>query len=289
MFGIETAPPMPRQIAVTGAFDDIRSHHLRFLENAAQLGELTVLLWPDQAIRQITGRPPTLPEAERLYFLSAVRYVRQVRLASGPVDPDSLPDAPGYQPEVWVVGDCRANPAKQARAAARGIEYRVLGGARPKTFPDPAAAGGESSSLASSPPARKKVVVTGCYDWFHSGHVRFFEEASAYGDLYVIVGHDANIRMLKGEGHPLLPQDERRYLVGSIKYVKQALISTGEGWLDADPEIRRLKPDLYVVNQDGDKGGKREYCRERGIEYLVLQRAPAPGLPRRSSTDLRGF
>jgi cytidyltransferase-like protein len=138
-------------------------------------------------------------------------------------------------------------------------------------------------------PGRKKVVVTGCYDWFHSGHVRFFEEVSAYGDLYVIVGHDANIRLLKGRGHPLLPQEERRYLAGSIRYVTQALISSGEGWVDAEPEIQRLKPDIYAVNEDGDRGGKREYCAQRGIQYLVLKRLPAPGLPGRSSTDLRGF
>jgi hypothetical protein len=77
--------------------------------------------------------------------------------------------------------------------------------------------------------------------------------------------------------------------VGSIKFVKQAVINTGYGWLDADPEIRRLKPDIYIVNEDGDKGGKREYCAKMGLEYLVLKRTPAPGLPKRSSTDLRGF
>ncbi len=140
-----------------------------------------------------------------------------------------------------------------------------------------------------SAPGKKKVIATGCYDWFHSGHVRFTEEVSAYGDLYVCLGNDANVRLLKGEGHPLLSEEERRYVLGSIKYVKQALVTTGSGWVDADPEIRRLKPDIYVVNEDGDKGGKREYCQELGIEYLVLKRTPAPGLPKRSSTDLRGF
>jgi len=149
---------------------------------------------------------------------------------------------------------------------------------------------GDTAECQSAPLARrKKVIVTGCYDWFHSGHVRFFEEVSAHGDLYVVVGHDANIRLLKGEGHPLVPQEERRYVCGSIKHVKQALISTGAGWLDADPEIQRLKPDTYAVNEDGDKGGKREYCEKLGIEYLVLKRTPAPGLPKRTSTDLRGF
>jgi cytidyltransferase-like protein len=174
-----------------------------------------------------------------------------------------------------------ANSEREQLARRRGMLYHIF---RPEDltgFPEPAP--------VPTPPSRKKVVVTGCYDWFHSGHVRFCEEVSGYGDLYVIVGHDANIRLLKGEGHPLLPEAERRYVVGSIKFVTQALVSTGDGWLDADPEIRRLQPHVYVVNEDGDKGGKREYCQKMGIEYLVLKRTPAPGLPKRSSTDLRGF
>ena len=307
-----TAPCTPKHIVVSGAFDDLRSRHLRFLEEAAKLGELTVLLWPDHEIRRLTGQAPKFPQTERRYFLSAVRYVSHVDLVDGPLQPDALPQVPGLRPDVWVVGDCRANTAQAAYARARGIEYVVLGPEQLTGFPDATA---PSARSAGFPPAvsqvfnlrdaasapnlhrfevgdtapRKKVVVTGCYDWFHSGHVRFFEEVSAYGDLYVIVGHDANIRLLKGEGRPLFPQEERRYVVGSIRFVTQALISSGEGWLDADPEIQRIKPDLYAVNEDGDQGGKREYCVKHGIEYLVLQRTPAPGLPKRSSTDLRGF
>ena len=78
-------------------------------------------------------------------------------------------------------------------------------------------------------------------------------------------------------------------MAGAIRYVKQALVSTGGGWLDAEPEIQRLKPDIYAVNEDGDRGGKREYCSQVGLEYLVLKRVPAPGLLPRSSTELRGF
>jgi glycerol-3-phosphate cytidylyltransferase-like family protein len=119
--------------------------------------------------------------------------------------------------------------------------------------------------------------------------VRFFEEVSALGELYVVVGHDANVRLLKGEGHPLLPQEERRYLAQAVRYVKKALVSTGGGWLDAEPEIEALRPDIYAVNEDGDKPEKREYCARHGIEYVVLKRTPKQGLPRRQSTDLRGF
>ena len=87
----------------------------------------------------------------------------------------------------------------------------------------------------------------------------------------------------------MFPEDERKYMAGSIRFVKQALISSGNGWLDAEPEIKKIKPDGYVVNEDGDKDVKRQYCEENGIEYIVLKREPKPGLKRRTSTDLRGF
>ena len=267
-----------KQIIVSGGFDDIKSGDLRFLEEAAKLGELSVLLWPDATLQKLTGKPPKFPLAERKYFLNAVRYVSRVVEADSLANFDALPK--NLRADVWADVEATANAAREKFAVKNKIARRVFSADDLKGFPEPV-------PLPAS--GRKKVIVTGSYDWFHSGHVRFLEEVSAYGDLYVVVGHDANIRLLKGDGHPLIPQDERRYVVGSIKFVRQALISTGEGWLDADPEIKRLKPDIYAVNEDGDKGGKREYCEKLGTEYLVLKRTPAPGLPRRSSTDLRGF
>lgn len=136
---------------------------------------------------------------------------------------------------------------------------------------------------------RVRVMVTGCFDWFHSGHVRFFEEAAEYGDLYVVVGHDENVRLLKGEGHPFFPQDERRYMIQAVRHVKEAVISTGHGWMDAEPEVKRIKPGRYVVNEDGDKPEKRRFCEQYGIEYIVLNRTPREGLSRRTSTELRGY
>jgi len=105
----------------------------------------------------------------------------------------------------------------------------------------------------------------------------------------VVVGHDENVRLLKGEGHPMFTDRERRYVVQSIRYVKQALVSTGSGWMDAEPEIARIQPDVYAVNEDGDKPEKRAFCEQHGLEYLVLKRVPKEGLPKRESMALRGF
>jgi len=270
-----------KQVIVHGAFDDLRSGHLRFIEEASRFGDVTVALWSDEMIRSISGQSPKFPLAERSYFLNAVRYVARVLAWSGAAEVNALPMLEGLEPQVWVDVEPLANSVRETYCRRRGMEYCVLPPQQMDGFPAPPA--------MPSTPGRKKVIVTGCYDWFHSGHVRFCEEVSAYGDLYVAIGNDRNIQLLKGAGHPLLSEAERCYVVGSIKYVKQALISSGEGWLDADPEIQWLKPDIYAVNEDGDKGGKRDYCAKRGIEYLVLKRTPAPGLQIRSSTDLRGF
>ena len=272
-----------KTVTVTGSFDNLRSKHVRFLEEAAKWGSVHVALWSDETLQALEGRPPRFGERERLYLLQSLRFVDQVTLVRGIIDLDALPDLEGVQPHTWMVDEESDAPGKRAYVGARGIQYRVvknddLFGFPVPLFVPPASAG-----------ARNRVIVTGCYDWFHSGHVRFFEEASALGDLYVVVGHDANIALLKGEGHPLLSQDERLYMVHSVRYVRQAMISTGHGWLDAEPEIVLLKPHLYVVNEDGDKPEKRAFCAEHGIEYVVLKRIPKEGLPKRESTDLRGF
>jgi cytidyltransferase-like protein len=269
-------------VVVSGGFDDLRSVQMRFLEEAAKLGPLSVLLWSDAAIARLEGRKPKFPQAEREYVLRAIRYVDDVRLRCDPAGPDCLLLPDGLRPAAWAVEEANANEAKRAYCQAHGLQYRVLPSDDLRVLSGP----------LPDPPttsARKRVLVTGCYDWFHSGHVRFFEEVSELGDLYVVVGHDANIKLLKGGGHPLFPEGVRRYLVQSVRYVTQALVSTGHGWLDAEPEIRRIKPHIYAVNEDGDRPEKRQYCEAQGIEYRVLQRRPKEGLPRRQSTDLRGF
>jgi cytidyltransferase-like protein len=268
-------------VVVSGSFDDLRLNHVRFLEESSRLGALHVLLWSDETVRSVDGKPPKFPQAERQYLVEAIRYVEKATLVDGKLDPNTLPRFDTMKPGIWAVHEKDDTAAKRTFCKARGIEYRVLTGNELAGFPEP--------KPEPSPPSRKKVIVTGCYDWFHSGHVRFFEEVSQLGDVYAVVGHDENVRLLKGEGHPLFTQDERRYMVGAVRYVRQALISTGHGWMDAEAEINRIKPDMYAVNEDGDVPEKREFCRQRGLQYVVLKRTPKEGLAQRSSTTLRGF
>lgn len=133
---------------------------------------------------------------------------------------------------------------------------------------------------------KKKVFVSGCYDMLHSGHVAFFKQASAYGDLYVGIGSDATIEQLKHR-KTVYSERERLYMVKAIRYVTDAFINPGLGMMDFIDTIDKVKPDIFVVNSDGGSDVKREFCRKRGIEYVVLEREPDAGLQARSTTSLR--
>ena len=132
----------------------------------------------------------------------------------------------------------------------------------------------------------KKVFVSGCYDLLHSGHVEFFRQAAAYGDLYVGIGSDKTIEGYKHH-KTIYSEQERLFMVKSIRYVKDAYINAGSGVMDFVPTLDIVRPDILVVNEDGGNEDKHRVCEERGIEYVVLQRVPQQGLQARSSTDLK--
>lgn len=271
------APP----IVVAGGFGNLVSSDVRLLDEASRLGPIHVRLWSDGLINALTGARPRFSESERRFFVGNLRYVAGVAVVQSPQA--ALRAIRGVRPGTVVTPE--GDTGVLAVAAARsGIPCLTLGQTRLAGWPAPA-----PGLLAADDPAARRVLVTGCFDWLHSGHVEFFREAAALGELTVVVGSDKNVRLLKGDGHPLHNQDERAYMVRSMRPVHRAMVSTGSGWMDAEPEIDVVRPDIYLVNEDGDQPEKRDFCRAHGLEYVVLRRRPHPGLPRRTSTDLRGF
>lgn len=133
---------------------------------------------------------------------------------------------------------------------------------------------------------KRKVFVSGCYDMLHSGHVAFFEEAASHGDLYVGIGSDKTIEGLKAR-RTINTDQERLYMVKSLKVVKDAWVNKGSGLMDFAEEVRALQPDIFFVNEDGFTPDKQKFCEELGIELVVSKRIPHPGLPPRSTTALR--
>lgn len=132
----------------------------------------------------------------------------------------------------------------------------------------------------------KKVLVSGCFDLMHSGHVAFLKEAAKLGEVYVCIGNDENVYQLKGR-HTVNPQNERKYILDALEAVHEVRISEGMGIIDFLKEMDEIQPDIFLVNEDGSTPAKEALCKERGIEYVVLPRIPHENLPTRSTTTLR--
>jgi cytidyltransferase-like protein len=132
----------------------------------------------------------------------------------------------------------------------------------------------------------KKVFVSGCFDLLHSGHVAFFEEAAKHGELYVGIGSDNTINSLKGR-KTVNTEQERLYMIKALKVVTDAWVNSGSGLLDFLDDIKRFRPDIFFVNEDGHTPDKEQLCHELGIEYMVSRRIPHGQLPVRSTTALR--
>jgi D-beta-D-heptose 7-phosphate kinase/D-beta-D-heptose 1-phosphate adenosyltransferase len=95
----------------------------------------------------------------------------------------------------------------------------------------------------------KRVVFTnGCFDLLHSGHVRYLREARSLGDLLMVaLNSDASVRGLKGEGRPILNQNERAEILAALEVVDYVTIFDEGTPLEL---IARLLPDVLVKGGD---------------------------------------
>jgi cytidyltransferase-like protein len=132
----------------------------------------------------------------------------------------------------------------------------------------------------------KKVFVSGCFDMLHSGHIAFLQEAAEYGDVYIGIGSDKTIKDLKGR-ETINSEEERVYILNALSCVCKATVNRGSGLIDFVDDMKKLNPDIFIVNEDGHSPEKEKLCKDLGIEYKVLKRIPHAGLPARSTTTLR--
>jgi len=130
------------------------------------------------------------------------------------------------------------------------------------------------------------VLVSGCFDLLHSGHLKFFEEAAQFGDVYVALGSDENIEKLK-KRPTINKENERQWMINKLADVKKCFVSYGDGDLHFTDDLIRIKPDYFIANEEGHTESKQALCEKHGVQYIILQRTPPEGLPGRSTTALR--
>ncbi len=123
------------------------------------------------------------------------------------------------------------------------------------------------------------VLANGCFDLLHAGHVRYLEGAAALGDLLVVaINSDEQVRALKGEHRPLLPECERAELIASLEAVDLVTIFP-------EPTVSELllalRPDVHAKGTDYTE----ETVPERDVVRSYGGRVAIVGDPKDHSTS----
>ncbi len=115
------------------------------------------------------------------------------------------------------------------------------------------------------------VFTNGVFDLIHVGHLRYLAEARALGDaLVVAINSDRSVRELKGEGRPLVEENERAEIIAALRQVSYVTIFDDISPLSL---IARLLPDVLV------KGGDYELDEIHGREEVEAAGGKVVSLP----------
>ncbi len=121
-----------------------------------------------------------------------------------------------------------------------------------------------------------RVLVSGCYDIIHAGHIQFFREARALGDHLTVCFASAEVLWQHKQRRSSLPDDHKRAVIAALDMVDEVVVTTGqEEGLDFKDDFLRLRPNILVVTEDDKYGAsKRELCAQVGARYVVLPKTP---------------
>ena len=108
---------------------------------------------------------------------------------------------------------------------------------------------------------RKSVFTNGCFDLLHVGHITYLNEARGLGDILVVgLNTDRSVRALKGENRPILPEQERSYLLAALECIDYVILFDAETPLEL---IKEIRPDFLVKGAD--------YSKEEVVGYNLVE------------------
>lgn len=122
------------------------------------------------------------------------------------------------------------------------------------------------------------VLANGCFDLLHVGHVRYLEGARALGDILIVgINSDEQVRALKGEGRPFMPERERAEIIASLRAVDIVTIFNEP---NVEALIRAIRPDIHAKGTDYTV----ETVPERDVVISLGGRVAIVGDPKDHST-----
>jgi len=117
----------------------------------------------------------------------------------------------------------------------------------------------------------KKVLVGGCFDLLHFGHITFLTAAKSHGDyLIVALESDENVKRSKGQTRPIHTQQQRRQMLESLKCVDEVISLPP---MKSDAEYAKLVTDIHpavIALTQGDPMIEKKQAHAHLVGALVV-------------------
>lgn len=99
---------------------------------------------------------------------------------------------------------------------------------------------------------KKIVVLGGCFDILHVGHIKFLENAKKQGDiLFLLLESDATVKKLKGENRPINIQKDRAIILSALSFVDFVVtLPEIKNSSEYDTLIEKLNPNIIAVTRN---------------------------------------
>jgi len=126
---------------------------------------------------------------------------------------------------------------------------------------------------------KKIVLVGGCFDLLHYGHISFLTQAKSYGEyLMVALESDENVRKSKGDSRPIHTQSQRKEMLQALSCVDEVIELPP---MTKDEEyfafIRKIRPAVIALTEgDPILNKKMEQAKQNGAEVVIIAKIHTP-------------
>ncbi len=120
----------------------------------------------------------------------------------------------------------------------------------------------------------KTVLVSGCFDILHGGHIQFLRDARALGDRLVVSVADASSLAQHKGRLPAMPTEHKAAVLGSMACVDRVVYGdAGTKGLDFLTTFEELQPDILAVAGDDEYAAEKcDLVRDTDCQYVVLRK-----------------
>lgn len=119
---------------------------------------------------------------------------------------------------------------------------------------------------------KTRVLVGGCFDVLHVGHIHFLTHAKKLGDILIVaLESDENVKMRKGSSRPIHTQEQRKGMLEALLVVNEVICLPTMKHDSAYQElVLHINPDIIAVTE-GDPYTVHKKKQAKSIQAVVVE------------------